>query len=351
MSDWRRKKIKELQKFLEKSGIDSALFVNRHAYLLDPNVFYFTGVDFLTSCFLVVPKDGDSKLYVPLLDYERAESSAVEVVAFEKFKHVALMLKRELRGKKVGVNGSYFTLGHKRLFRGVKLTDISDFLYSLRSVKVEEEIRRIRKAVKITKKGLKEVFEWVKPGVSETQIKARLEYVFSNEGTGGTAFPTIVASGKKTSQPHSIPSPNKKVKKGDLLLIDCGAKYKGYSADITRVDVVEGCFTKEQEEVMEIVKTIQKEAQKFIKPGVKSCEVDELVRGLIMEYGYEPFHSAGHGIGLEIHESPSFKVDNKGEVVKNGMVFTLEPGIYLPGEFGIRIEDDFLLLNGKVKRI
>jgi len=158
-------------------------------------------------------------------------------------------------------------------------------------------------------------------------------------GSERPSFETIMASGSRTSLPHGSPTTNKVE---SPILIDWGAVYNNYSSDTTRT-IIE---TERQEEIFNIVLDAQQTAIKAIKPGIKSCTIDNVAREVITEYGYGDafIHSTGHGVGLEIHEKPSFS-KNDDTLLEKGMVVTVEPGIYIEGEFGVRIEDMILVGN------
>jgi Xaa-Pro dipeptidase len=174
---------------------------------------------------------------------------------------------------------------------------------------------------------------------TEVELAAQLEYNMKINDSERASFETIVASGSRSSLPHGSPTKNNVEYP---ILIDWGAVYNNYSSDTTRTFIQ----TEKQEEIFNIVLEAQQTAIKSIKPGIKSSEIDNIAREVITEYGYGDafIHSTGHGVGLEIHEKPSLSKNDEGILEKN-MVVTVEPGIYLEGEFGIRIEDMILIKN------
>jgi len=214
----------------------------------------------------------------------------------------------------------------------VETTDIVEIS---RSVKSNWEVENIKKALQIAEKSLTEL----EFSGTEVELAAKLEYNMRINGSERASFETIMASGARTSLPHGTPTPHEIE---SPVLIDWGAVYNNYSSDTTRT-IIE---TEKQEEIFNIVLDAQKTAIKSIKPGVKSCEIDAAARDVITEYGYGDsfIHSTGHGVGLEIHESPSLSKNDEGKLEKE-MVVTVEPGIYLEGEFGVRIEDMVLIKN------
>ena len=203
------------------------------------------------------------------------------------------------------------------------------------SVKSDWEVENIKKALEIAEKSLMEI----EFSGTEVELAAKLEYNMRINGSERASFETIMASGARTSLPHATPT-NNKVE--SPVLIDWGAVYNNYSSDTSRT-IIE---TERQEDIFNIVLDAQKTAIKSIKPGVRSCEIDAAARDVITEYGYGDsfIHSTGHGVGLEIHESPSLSKNDEAKLEK-GMIVTVEPGIYLEGEFGVRIEDMFLIKN------
>ena len=158
-------------------------------------------------------------------------------------------------------------------------------------------------------------------------------------GGEGESFDTILVSGSATSLPHAVPQP-KAI--DDIILVDWGAKYDGYCSDNTRTMV----YSEKQQEIFDIVKESHDKAIKAIKPGIKCCEIDKVARDIISEYGYgdKYIHSTGHSLGLDIHETPSFSTKDE-TIIEKGMVITVEPGIYLEGDFGVRLEDTVTIDN------
>ena len=212
------------------------------------------------------------------------------------------------------------------------------YIENIRIVKNKSEIEKIQKAQDIAEKAYLEVLNYVKPGVSEKEISARLEYLMNIYGAECKSFDLITITGKKTSLPHGVPSDDI-VREGDFFTFDFGSVYEGYHSDTTRTVAVKYA-TDEMKKIYDIVLKAQLTALEKIKPGVKCSEVDKAARDIITAEGYGEFfgHSTGHGVGLDIHEAPT--VSTKSEtVLKSGMIITDEPGIYLPDKFGVRIED------------
>lgn len=208
----------------------------------------------------------------------------------------------------------------------------------LREVKSEEEIEKIQKAQLIAEKAFDDILSFIKVGVSELEIAARLENTMRINGSEGFSFDTIAIAGKNTSKPHGVPTDNK-VQNGDFITMDYGAVFDTYRSDMTRTIAVGEISTK-QAEIYDTVLTAQKTALSILKAGVKCADADKAARDVIKNAGYGEFfgHSTGHGVGIEIHETPNLAPKSKA-VLEVGNVVTVEPGIYIPNEFGVRIED------------
>lgn len=214
----------------------------------------------------------------------------------------------------------------------------SQELTRLRMVKSPEELSLIERAEQIGVEALEQVLPMIRPGVRENEIAAELEYQMRKRGAEGTSFETIVVSGVKSSMPHGRPD-EKKLETGDFVTLDFGCRYRGYCSDMTRT-VVLGKATEEQKKIYETVRRAQEAGLAAIRPGMTGREADAEARAVIEEAGYGSFfgHSLGHGVGLEIHELPN--LSPKSEIpLEAGMVVTCEPGIYLSGIGGVRIED------------
>lgn len=238
----------------------------------------------------------------------------------------------------------------KKGLRPTKLMPCADFVESLRVIKSPQEINLITKAQRISEKIFLEIRKKLKPGKTEQEIAFDIEQLAHKYGADGVSFPPIIAFGANSGIPHHQTS-NKKLKKGDLVLIDMGMKYKGYCSDMTRV-----VFTKKptpkQKEIYNLVLTAQETAIKKLKAKTPGKTADNFARSMITKAGYgKNFgHSLGHGIGLEIHESPRV-AHNSGLPIPENTIVTVEPGIYLENSFGIRIEDMVLVRRDSVRNL
>ena len=216
---------------------------------------------------------------------------------------------------------------------------LSRAIYDCRTVKTPEEIEKIRKAQRIAEAALAETLNYIRVGVSERDIMLYLNHAMLQRGSEGESFPTIALTGARTSMPHGVPTEEAKVQSGDFVLMDFGAMVDGYHSDMTRTVCV-GQPSEKMQQVYNIVLKAQAAGIDGAKPGITGREMDKLARDIIDEAGYgDAFgHSLGHGVGLEIHEFPNASPATQTKL-EAGNVVTVEPGIYLSGEFGVRIED------------
>ena len=206
--------------------------------------------------------------------------------------------------------------------------------------KDEEEIANIRKACEITDKCFDYLLKYIKKGMTEKQIANSVEKFFKENGASGTSFDTIIASGENSSIPHAVPT-DRRIQAGDIITIDMGCKYNGYCSDMTRTVFVE--YAKESEKkVYDLVLKNQNLALIQMEDGVNTKNIAKMIECNFKLDDYELVHALGHGVGLEIHEDPIISTKSE-RILKAGMCVTDEPGIYLPGKFGIRIEDTVLI--------
>ena len=241
----------------------------------------------------------------------------------------------------LGFEEVYLTVSELMAFEAklnAKLVPYNGRIYGFRSVKEPWELERMRKAQEITDKAFSEMLTKIKPGLSEKQLQAELVYSLLKNGADGMAFEPIVISGPNTSMPHGVPG-ERIVQDGDFITMDFGALYQGYCADMTRTVAV-GYATEEMKLVYETVLKAQKAAIAATKPGVTGKEIDAVARQIITDAGYGSYfgHGYGHCLGMECHEAPNCSPAGD-TVMQVGMISSAEPGIYLPGKFGVRIED------------
>lgn len=220
----------------------------------------------------------------------------------------------------------------------VTWVSLNDSLNRLRMVKTEEELRYMEQAQAIGDAAFSHILGQLKPGMTELQVAAEIEYFMKGKGAYGTSFDTIAASGIHSAMPHAMPS-EKKIEKGDFLTMDFGCIFQDYCSDMTRTVVI-GKADEKQKEIYRTVRTAQQAALDIIRAGLTGSEVDKAARDIITEAGYGEYfgHGLGHSVGLYIHEEPRLS-PNSEEVLLENVIQTVEPGIYLPGFGGVRIED------------
>ena len=276
----------------------------------------------------------------------RREAPRVEIVSFtDKMRDIADLLASQ-RVLRIGFESSVityddYTILHNCL-RSAELVPLSMELQGLRAIKDDEEIGCIKTAASIAARALTHTLAAVEAGVSEREIAALLESDMLREGSERPSFDTITASGENTALPHAHPG-SRTLCRGDFVVIDYGAVYKGYHSDETCTIAV-GTVTEEQRKIYNIVKDAHDRALDAVRPGIHCREIDAVARRHIDDAGYSSYfsHGTGHGVGLAVHESPVISSRSR-SVLEQGMIITIEPGIYIPGLWGIRIEDMVLV--------
>lgn len=268
-------------------------------------------------------------------------------------------LLKDIKIKKIAVESSVTYEFYSSLLReGLNVIPLSSMVEDLRTIKDEEEIRLIRESIKRAEDAFNSVLPYIKPGVREIEIAWRLEEAMKRAGSRRLPFDIIVASGPNSSMPHAKAS-ERRLSKGDLVIIDWGGEAGGYFSDMTRTLLINGGETSKKIEIYEAVLAANREAIRGIRPNIKAGKVDEIARKIIKKRGFGDYfgHGTGHGVGLDIHERPSISPSSK-DKLKPGMVFTIEPGIYVPGFGGVRIEDmvcvnsdGFITLTGLSKEL
>jgi Xaa-Pro aminopeptidase len=326
----------------EEKHFDAFLVLNEY------NLAYLTGTPGATC--LLIPKEGGSTLCSYGVNYEqtKAEAKDFNVELVKRNEKITDKIGPMFKASKIkklatdGLNYDLFKILSKALRGHTKLKVQGNLVSQLRKVKDEEEQKLMQKAGEITVAGMKAAYETIRPGVTEIGVGAEIEYAMRKKGGYGTAFETIVASGVRSAYPHGGCA-LREIKKGDLVVVDIGSKYKHYCSDMTRTFVA-GKPTDKQRKLYDIVKQAQEKAYHAIKAKAKGKDVDQVARKVIDDAGYgENFnHGLGHGVGLEIHEPPVLSPISKDRLVA-GNVVSNEPGIYFVGYGGFRIEDTVMV--------
>lgn len=331
--------IEKLQNVLENSDFDSALIVSPE------NRFYFTGFN-SSDGFLIVGKN--DAVFITDGRYIEAAQNKIKncrVLLQERSRTQLCDILKKMGAQKTAVEADRMTLSEYA--KTVSALDGTEVVADgaldrqidlLRSVKTRTEAEKIRTAQKIAEDAFSHICGFIKEGISEKEISLELDFYMLSHGAEALSFETIAVSGKKGSMPHGVPDGNT-VKKGDLITMDFGAVYEGYHSDMTRTVAV-GFVSDEQRLVYDTVLKAQNEALSVIKSGISCKAADEAARNIIDCAGFGEYfnHSTGHGVGVEIHEYPNLSpVSDK--LLQTGNIVTVEPGIYIPEKFGVRIED------------
>ncbi len=343
----REERIKKLRSRLRHSEASAMLVTDML------NVRYLSGFTGTEAALLITRRSryvfADFR-YISQAEDECPGFTLVEVQ--KRFHDIAGFIKRKgiaaVAFEEEGITyGSYQSL--KKLLKGVKLVPVGAWVLEQRAVKDESEVRHIRRSANIAARAFREVCGHARPGMKEKDFALLLETRMQELGSGYPPFSTIVASGRRGAYPHGVAS-EKKMRKGELVTVDFGAVYKGYQSDQT-ITFCLGTPQKKQEEIYGIVREAQARAIKSIRPGGSCQETDEVARSHIRNAGYGDYfgHGLGHGVGLATHERPVLNPRSKG-VLESGMVVTAEPGIYIPGWGGVRIED-MVLVTPKGRRL
>lgn len=319
-------------------NIDAALITE------DVNRRYMTGMKSSAGTVLVTRE----KAYL-IIDFryiEKAQKTVhdAEVIMQGKLYEQINELLAKHGAKNVAIESESVTVAQLNAMRtrlNVEIDDseaLSEAIDSLRIVKTQDEIDKIIKAQRIAELAFEDVLNFIKPGVTEKEVGLHLDYFMLSHGAEALSFDTIAVSGPNTSLCHGVPT-DRPVQAGEFVLMDYGATYDGYHSDMTRTVCV-GQPTEKMEKIYSIVLDAQLKAIEAIKDGVSGADIDKIARDVITEAGYcEAFgHSLGHGVGMNIHETPNAAPSSK-HIFKQNMIVTVEPGIYLPDEFGVRIED------------
>ncbi|HZG17162.1 MAG TPA: Xaa-Pro peptidase family protein [Candidatus Bathyarchaeia archaeon] len=343
-------RLKKLYSFMENKCVDAMLIT------LPQHIYYLTG--FLNEPHkrfmgLVLPKGEEPFLIVPLLDIEKAQqaSSVTKIFACADTENPYDLLKEKLPVSisRLGVEEEHLHVARYRAVMaatGAKESiDAGEPLREMRMIKSAEEIGKMKRAITLIEEVLAAALGHVKAGVTEIEIVAEMEYQMKKLGAEGPAFDTIVLSGEKSSLPHGTPG-TRKIQNGELLLFDSGVLVDGYHSDISRTFGV-GEIHEKLVDMYETVLEANLASISAVQPGVAFATIDQAAREIIAQKGYGKYflNRVGHGLGLEIHEYPSIHGNNH-DIVREGMVFTIEPGIYIPQLGGVRIEDNVFVTSG-----
>jgi Xaa-Pro aminopeptidase len=333
----------------EQKGFDGFAIFNEY------NMLYFTGCPGL-ACVLL-PKTGVSIVYVYSVNYEQAKTEAkgFKVELVKRGENILEKVAKQVRAFKIrklavdALNYENYRNLAKKLRGGTKLKIMGKLVSELRKVKDEKELELMHKAGELTTEGMRAAYEAIKPGVKEIEVAGEIEYAMRKCGCWGTAFETIVASGTRSAFPHGGCT-DKTIRKGDLVVVDIGATYHYYRSDMTRT-LVAGKPSEKQKKIYDIVRQAQDKAFHAVKLKARAKNIDLAARKIIedAEYGKYFVHGLGHGVGLEVHEPPTLSSESR-DILAVGNVVTIEPGIYLIGFGGFRVEDTVVVRKSKAEK-
>lgn len=341
-------RIQALRRMFKKNGISAAVILSPE------NRYYFSGFESSEGAVVVTEKNAYLLVDFRYIEAAKNEAKNIEVILWEKdlFGDIAELLKDY---EIVGIEGDYMTCSvyNKAVQAMQKMTlipNLDNAISPLRQVKDKEELIKIEKAQEISENSFLELLPLIKEGMTERQIAHLLESIMWEKGSGGISFPTIVLFGENSSKPHGVPN-DRKLKKGDFILMDFGATVDGYHADMSRT-VAFSYATDRMKEIYSIVQKAQREGICKIHARMSGKQADAVSRDFIENYGYgnQFGHSLGHGVGLAVHEEPRFSPRCE-EIIHAGTVMSIEPGIYLPQEFGVRIEDLIVVGEKNCRRL
>lgn len=346
--------MKAEEKFMKVTELTEQIREEEGIIIENPiNMRYLTGLG-VESGILFLAKEKQMLLIDERywLDFKNVRE--IEVIKLINFSSQIRELAKKMGLKKIYLEPGYVTInGYKRykeIFKRLSeievMTEgkIEEIVNKMRKNKSKEEIEKIMIGQKITDKVFKNILGYIRDGIREKEIAKRIKEEIEKLGGEGESFETIVVSGPRTAIAHGRPT-DKKIKIGELVTIDFGVIFQGYHTDMTRTLAI-GEINDQIKEVYKVVLEAQEKAIEAIKPGLRAKELDKIAREYIDKKGYGEYfvHSLGHGVGLEIHERPYISTKSK-DVIEEGDIITIEPGIYIPDRFGVRIEDLILVTD------
>jgi Xaa-Pro aminopeptidase len=339
-------RLKRIREIMVKRQVEALLVTN------DINRRYLTGFTGTSGYVLITAQ----RAYL-LTDFRYMEQAGKQAVGFEVVKHLpdAIDTVRELLQslglKRLGFEQDSVTYGTYQAYaaslQGIDLVPTHQWVELLRMIKDSDEQRIMQEAADLADKTFNHLLGYVKPGLTERDVALEIEFFMRKHGAKSSSFDTIVASGERSALPHGVAS-DKVLQANEFVTFDFGAYYQGYCSDLTRTVFI-GKPTDRHKEIYELVLSAQLRTLDGLKPGMTGKQGDALARDVIEQAGYgEQFgHGTGHGFGMEIHEAP--RLSKQGAIVlQPGMAVTVEPGIYIPGFGGVRIEDDVIMTDSGI---
>ncbi|GLC88737.1 M24 family metallopeptidase [Lysinibacillus piscis] len=333
-------KLEKLRKALQEQNIDGLLITNGY------NRRYMTGFTGTAGVAIVSQNDA-----VFITDFRYTEQAATQIANYRIVQHEKTIIEeiakqvQEMGIQTLGFEKDTVSYSTYELYKNnisAELVPTSGLIEKIRLIKTEQEINIIKVACEIADHAFTHILNFIKPGQTELDVSNELEFFMRKQGATQSSFDIIVASGLRSALPHGVAT-NKVIEKGDFVTLDYGALYNGYISDITRTVAV-GEPSEKLVDMYNAVLGSQLLALEKVGPGLTGIQADAIARDFLKEKGYgEAFgHSLGHGIGLEVHENPGLSFRSE-TVLEPGMAVTIEPGVYIPGIGGVRIEDDILI--------
>ncbi|AST92465.1 Xaa-Pro dipeptidase [Sutcliffiella cohnii] len=330
-------KLNKLRNAFTEANVDALLVTS------GKNRSYLTGFTGTAGVAIITAEKA-----VFITDFRYTEQASKQCVGFEIVQHKGGLVEeianqvKVLGISKLGFETDHVTFSTYLAFRkeiGAELVPISGVIEKLRLIKTEQEINILKEAIQIADAAFEHILTYIKPGITELDVSNELEFFMRKQGAVSSSFDIIVASGHRSALPHGVAS-SKVIESGEFVTLDFGAFYKGYNSDITRTVAV-GTPSDELVNIYNVVLEAQLRGMRGIKAGITGREADALTRDYITEKGFGEYfgHSTGHGLGMEVHEGPSLSLKSD-TILEPGMVVTVEPGIYIAGLGGVRIEDD-----------
>lgn len=334
-------RIKKLTKAFQQHKIDAFLVTK------DINITYLTGFNACESWLFVGPR---RTCYITDFRYMYEARAGLKGISVKRYRNsiyeTLLDVAQSMKVKRIGIDTRHLTLSQYQSFqrkipKGIRLVKADNLVEDLRIVKDKAEIKKVKKALEVHKQAHVFIKKNIKPNITERELLLKLERFVKTKGAD-FSFDPIIASGANSSYPHAKVT-NRKIRCNQPLLIDMGIDVEGYKSDLTRMFFL-GKISALVRQVYDAVFEAQKCAISGIRDGISVSKIDDLARNCLKKKGLEKYfgHALGHGVGLEIHESPRL-AHNDSSILKEGMIITVEPAVYLPGEFGIRIEDMVLV--------
>ena len=341
-------KVQKLRAQFAEHGIDGFLITNEY------NRRYMT--NFTGTAGVVLISETDA---VFITDFRYVEQATRQIEGYEIVQHTQTLIEEvakqveRLGIQKLGFEQddlSYATFSSYEKALKTTLIPVSGAVEKLRLIKCEAEIKILKEAAEIADAAFRHILDFIRPGVREIDVANELEFFMRKQGATSSSFDIIVASGVRSALPHGVAT-EKVIEKGEFVTLDFGAYYKGYCSDITRTVAV-GEVSDELKRIYDVVLQAQLRGVEHIRAGMTGREADALTRDYISACGFGEYfgHSTGHGLGMEVHEMPALSMRSD-TVLQPGMVVTVEPGIYIAGLGGVRIEDDIVITENGNERL